>query len=322
MRITVSETSKQIYHKDILRVLENNYSIIGPIWLQHQMDWKNSNYASYKDHDKFLIIIYLIKKTLDFYLKNSIRLSYDQLYSQDSVEIKKFNVIEVAKNNNIPKESARRKIIELEKMGVIKRNKANIIVDRSIHSTIAPMKSLTRTSRFLSLFSNILVEKKILKYQLSSTHLEKIIKKNYSYIWKFYYEMQISMLLSYKNIFNDLEIFHIYGICVVNQHLHTKTHLKNENKFKLNRMEFIKSTYLSEKIQGINAMSLSDITGIPRATVVRKLRILVKKKHLIIDNKKHYRLTGSFVNRLIPLQSTVLTNLANFSTKVFNSPVL
>ena len=322
MEINVSKTSKQIYHKDILRVLENNYSIIGPIWLQHQMDWKNSNYASYKDHDKFLIIIYLIKKTLDFYLKNSIRLSYDQLYSQDSVEIKKFNVIEVAKNNNIPKESARRKIIELEKMGVIKRNKANIIVDRSIHSAIAPMKSLKRTSRFLSLFSNMLVEKKILKYQLSSTHLEKIIKKNYSYIWKFYYEMQISMLLSYKNVFNDLEIFHIYGICVVNQHLHTKTHLKNENKFKLNRMEFIKSTYLSEKIQGINAMSLSDITGIPRATVVRKLRILVKKKYLIIDNKKHYRLTGSFVNRLIPLQSTVLTNLANFSTKVFNSAVL
>ena len=85
----------------------------------------------------------------------------------------------------------------------------------------------------------------------------------------------------------------------------------------MNRIEFIKSTYLSKKIQGINAMSLSDITGIPRATVVRKLRILIEQKYLKVDNKKHYRLTGSFVNRLIPLQSTVLTNLANFSTKVF-----
>ena len=111
MRITVSETSKQIYHKDILRVLENNYSIIGPIWLQHQMDWKNSNYASYKDHDKFLIIIYLIKKTLDVYSKNFVNLSYDQLYSQDSVKVEKFNVIEIARNNNIPKEIP--KVIDL-----------------------------------------------------------------------------------------------------------------------------------------------------------------------------------------------------------------
>ncbi len=69
-------------------------------------------------------------------------------------------------------------------------------------------------------------------------------------------------------------------------------------------------------------MSLSDITGIPRATVVRKLRILVEQKYLKIDNKKHYKLTDSSVNRLIPLQTTVLTNLANFSTKIFNLAVL
>jgi len=322
MEISISKTSKQINRKDILSVLENNYSIIGPLWISHQMDWENSIYASYKDHDKFLIIIYLIKKTLDFYLKNSVKLNYDQLYLQDSVKIKKFNVIEVAKNNNIPKESARRKIIELEKMGAIKRNKANIIVDRSIHPSVAPMKSLKRTSRFLSLFSNMLVEEKILKYQLSSKHLEKIIKKNYSYIWKFYYEMQISMLLTYKNIFNDLEIFHIYGTCVVNQHLHTKIHSKNGNGLQVDRIKFIESTYSNKNVQGINAMSISDITGIPRATVVRKLNILVEKKYLKVDNKKHYKLTGSFVNRLIPLQSTVLANLANFSTKVFNSAVL
>ena len=322
MEIAISKTSKKINREDILSVLENNYSIIGPLWISHQMDWKNSIYESYKDHDKFLIIAYLIKKTLDVNLKNFVNLSYDQLYSQDSVKVEKFNVIEIARNNNIPKESARRKIIELEKMGIIKRNKANIIVDRSIHSAISPMKSLKRTSHFLSLFSNILVEEKILKYQLSSKHLEKIIKKNYSYIWKFYYEMQISMLLTYKNVFNDLESFHIYGICVVNQHLHTKIHSKNGNGFQVNRVKFLESTYSNKNVQGINAMSISDITGIPRATVVRKLRILVKQKYLKVDNKKHYRQTGSFVNRLIPLQTTVLTNLANFSTEVFNSAVL
>ncbi len=51
-------------------------------------------------------------------------------------------------------------------MGTIKRNKANIIVDRSTHPSVAPMKSLKRTSRFLSLFSNILVEDKNFKISI------------------------------------------------------------------------------------------------------------------------------------------------------------
>jgi hypothetical protein len=33
--------------------------------------------------------------------------------------------------------------------------------------------------------------------------------------------------------------------------------------------------------KGVNAMSISDITGIPRPTVVRKLKWLIDKKFLI-----------------------------------------
>ena len=34
-------------------------------------------------------------------------------------------------------------------------------------------------------------------------------------------------------------------------------------------------------------MSISDISGIPRATVIRKLKKLLKKNFLVIDDKKH-----------------------------------
>jgi len=36
---------------------------------------------------------------------------------------------------------------------------------------------------------------------------------------------------------------------------------------------------------GINAMSISEITGIPRPTVVRKLRYLIKNNFLHINEK-------------------------------------
>ena len=101
--------------------------------------------------------------------------------------------------------------------------------------------------------------------------------------------------------------------------------IQKVNKTKMGRMdrnEFIKSLTEDYKMQGLNAMSISDITGIPRATVVRKLRKLVKGNYLSINKRKHYKLTGLFVAKLIPLQSIVLNQLSKFSTSVFNIVLL
>ena len=317
MKVDLPEISKQIYNQDTLDVLINKYSNIGPQWAMHQLAWTSSTYQGFRDHDKFLIIIYLTMKTLDFYSRNFIKLSYEKFYLKNTVEIEKFNVIEISKNINIPKESARRKIAELEKTGVIKRFKKKIVIDRSTFSFIKPINSIKRMSRFLSVFSKMLVEAKILPKSLSSEELEKVIKDNFSYVWKLYYELQIPMMLGYKKFFGDIETFHIFGTCIVNQHLYSQ---KKENI--IGKSEFIKSLYDYDEMPGLNALSISNITGIPRATVVRKLKKLVKVKNLTIDDKKHYRMTGSFVNKLVPIQEVVLTKLSNFSTKVFNLAIL
>ena len=65
--------------RTVLSVIDNKYSTLGPIWVNHQMEWLNGVYGSFKDPDKFLIIIYLIKKTLDFYSRNFAKLPYDQI---------------------------------------------------------------------------------------------------------------------------------------------------------------------------------------------------------------------------------------------------
>ena len=90
----------------------------------------------------------------------------------------------------------------------------------------------------------------------------------------------------------------------------------------MSRDKFLKSLYSDNDIQGLNAMSISDITGIPRATVVRKLKGLVNKNFLLIDEKKHYKLTGNIVSKLTPIQNTVLKRLADFSTRIFNLTIL
>ena len=129
--------------------------------------------------------------------------------------------------------------------------------------------------------------------------------------------MQIPMILNYKKIFIDLETFHIFGSCVVNQHLHTQ----KESELIIGRESYLNSI-ISNKFAGMNAMSISDITNIPRATVIRKLQKLVKNKKLTIDDKKLYKLSGNFVDTIKPAQEIVLNKLADFSTKVFNLVLL
>ena len=54
---------------------------------------------------------------------------------------------------------------------------------------------------------------------------------------------------------------------------------------KSNMNSYRKELMGSDK-RGVNAMSISEITGIPRPTVVRKLKYLIDKKYLHINEKK------------------------------------
>ena len=316
--IKIPDISKEIQKEDLLAILQNKYSLVGPLWVNQQMEWMNGIYASFKNHDKYLIVMYLLKKTLDFYSRNFVKLSYEEFYSRDTVEIEKFNIAEIAEALNIPKETTRRKILELTNIGAIKKIKKKIIIDRSKFYYSKPIDSIKRISRFLSVLAGIANDENILSKGLTSKELELVIKNNFSYVWKIYYELQIPMMVNYKRIFKDLETFHIFGICVVNEHLHARKISEDYT----NRDQFLKSIFTVNKVQGINAMSISDITNIPRATVIRKLKKLVNKKILTIDIKKHYKLTGSFAKKLKPVQKDVFIKLANFSTSVFNLIIL
>ena len=317
MRVKIPDISKQIYKEDVLHTIESRYSIIGPLWVNHQMEWCNRAYSTFKDHDKFLIISYLIKQTLDFYSRNFVKLNYEKFFSKKFLELEKFNVTDVSKNLNIPKETVRRKIIELEKTSVIKKVKKKLIIDKSAFEFVKPINTIVSLSRTLSVISKLLWDEKNLTKKLDSKKLEKVIKNNFSYVWKIWYELQIPMVLGYKEFFNDIECFHIWGTCVVNQHFHAR---KNGID-KMHRLEFI-NFFVEDPKFGLNAMSISDVTGIPRATVIRKLEELVEKNFLLIDTKKHYKLTGSGINKLLPVQKIVLNKLSNFSTKIFNLAIL
>jgi len=316
MDVKIPEISRQIRSEDILEVLEKNFTSIAPVWVPSQMSWLNRVYRTFHDYEKFMIVMHLLLQTFDSYSKNFVKLNYEEYFDQNEVEIKKLNLMELSKALNIPKETTRRKIIELEKSGTIKRINKKFIIDRNTWPSIKPEETLIRMSRFLSTLSKMLFDMGLLSEQISSENIIKISKEYFSFVWKLYYEMQMPMLLAYKEIYGDLESFHVHGICLVNHALNSK---KNDNS-EMSKEFYLEKYFFAHKKDslGINAMSISDITGMPRATVIRKLNKLVKEKFLEVDSKKHYSTTGAHKKEILEVQKNTFYNLSNFASRIYN----
>jgi len=317
MSITLPKISKQILTRDIYYTISKNFTSIQPIWVPIQMRWMNNLYRTFHDYEKFMIIIYLMVKTFDYYSKNFVKLNYDDFFSQNEIEVETLNVMEISNALNIPKETTRRKINELEELGAIKKSNKKIIIDRNTWPSIKPEETLKNISYFLSSLSKMIFKEGFMPEPVDSNQIVKASKDNFSFVWKLYYEMQMPMLLMIKKIYGDLETAHIHGVCLANQAL---------NAQKINTSAMSKAIYLEkyffgdkQEFTGINAMSISDITGIPRGTVIRKLNRLVKEKFLTIDSKKHYSTNkGIHRKKILIAQNNTFINLSKFAARIYN----
>ena len=317
MPITLPKISKQVLSKDIQYTLSKNFTSIQPLWVPIQMRWMNNLYRTFHDYEKFMIIMYLMVKTFDYYWKNFVKLNYEDFFSQNEIEVETLNVMEISNGLNIPKETTRRKINELEELGAIKKSNKKIIIDRDAWPSIKPEETMKNMSYFLSILSKMLFEKGFMSEPVDSNQIVRAAKDNFSFVWKLYYDMQMPMLLMFKKIHGDLETAHVHGVCLSNQAL---------NAQKIDTSVMSKAIYLEkyffgdkQEFSGINAMSISDITGIPRATVIRKLNKLVKEKFLSIDSKKHYSTNkGVHKKELLIVQNNTFINLSKFAARIYN----
>ena len=116
----IPSVSAQIDEKEIFNVISNNFSKLAPTYYHLVSNWLIRAYSVHKDIDKYIIVIYLINKDLIVFRRNGLIVNYETFYRDRSIEIEKVNLSEISKDLEIPKESVRRKILELEKTGVIK----------------------------------------------------------------------------------------------------------------------------------------------------------------------------------------------------------
>ena len=306
--------SSQIDEDKIFKIINKNFSKIAPFYYHLITSWLIRSYNVFQDIDKFVILIYFINKDLIFFRKNGLVINYDTFYNDKSIEIPKINISDISNDLKIPKESVRRKLQELEKKGIIKKTGKKIFVDRSAFTTAKAEQTLKELSILISKFNEILVEEKVTNIIFNTNEISESIKTNFSFCWYQFYKFLFIFTTRWRNNVTDLETLAIGFVVLLNTIDNKSFRVKD-----LNRKKYFKLSQGSDDI-GVNAMSLSDITGIPRPTVVRKLKYLIKNNFLHINEKKLITLniTGASLKKTNELQDLNMKNLSNFLYRVFN----
>ena len=305
--------SAQIDENKIHKIIQENFATLAPSFFTLTSNWFVRAYEHFKDIDKFVIVIYLINQDLIFFRQNGVKIDYDTFYKDKTIEINKINISDISKDLKVPKESIRRKILELEKKGVIKRTGKKIFVVRDTLYKARTTDTLTEVATILHEFNKILKQEKLSTEVYSIDQIIKAMKENFSFCWYQFNKFWFIYLDRWRSELKDLEILAIGMVVVINA-------VKNKNFFPKKGLKSYRKELMGSDARGVNAMSISEITGIPRPTVVRKLKYLIDKKFLHINEKKliTFNAKDSAFQKTSKMINQNMLSLSNFIYRVFN----
>ena len=306
----------KIYEKNIYDTYCDNYDSIHYLFVEFQFSWLQQAYKALKDIDKYYILIYLYKENFTELNEIFKVKSYEEFYFNPRFELDKINIIQIAKKLRLSKETTRRKILELEEDGILIKNKKSIAVTLKAGLLQKPVNTINSFSKILQYVSWLLYkEKKVGKYYEKDFFIKKI-KQRFTQILAIFLEYQIEYLLTRKTLVNnDIEMWFIYGSVLYNQIMYLK---KSEVKNHYQKQWIEEVLNIGDK-KGVNAMTISDLTGIPRPTVIRKLKVLLKQKNIYKDpNNLYYISKGKLLTELNKQRLINIKNLSAIISRINN----
>ena len=242
-------------------------------------------------------------------------LSFEKFwYNHNEANIEKSTIMEIAKKINLPKETTRRKLAELIKKKILGKTKKNIV--------------WLPTDEYKKTYNNIVEDEikqlaKLTKYVTDKVDFnfstEEIIseyKEKFSFYWFHYLDLQLKWMRLWKSQMKDLEIVMIF------MQIATLLSSRAGEEVSHNKLFSEPDIVLKPHVQNINvsisATSLSDITGIPRATCIRKLNQMASRKMITQDkNSKRYYIVPEVLNKSLVSKDLTTQVTALFSEYYF-----
>ncbi len=316
------ERSEGFDYSEVHKVLSQNSNEILGQWLKFQQAWNDNAYKTFKDFDTYLILIYLARKVFSNYADKFTYFSMEEFYSIKEVMIEKINLIEISKDLGVPKETIRRKINFLKENSAIYRKGKKIYVNMDKVQYQKPITSIKNISIFLSKISTILSKQDWFGKKIEDEVIEEFIKKYFTICWFQFFRLQIPYIARHRKTFGDIESWRVWGSIGITNYLSLQKEISNKIISNADDHEDLFFKIIKHVPEtGINASSISDISGIPRATVTRKLKHLVKKNYVSKNSKLQYSLNP----KILKLDKNISRDyhetqksVSVFATKIFD----
>ena len=280
--------------ESVYDVLSKNSNETVTYWFKLQQAWCNNAYNTFKDYDSYLILVYLVNTVFQKYSDRFQFLSFEEFYAKNELVIDKINLIEISKELNIPKETIRRKVNFLQNQNIIFRKGKSIFFSNAINRMQRPANSKKMMANFLEKTSLILTKETWFGKSYSKEEIEAFIDQYFTICWQHWFRLQIPFLVRHRSFFGDLETWNVWGAIGISQFTDYSKQIKEKV---VEDPRTYADLYLHllrhNPRNGINASSISEISNIPRATVIRKLKYLLKQKLVSKNRKLEYMLLPS-----------------------------
>ena len=287
----------------IKKIYKENFTELQNIFNKFQSFFLNDLYERYdKDLDCAIISLYYEKNLHQTILRSrdynfDFDLSFNKFWdNHSSTKQDLFKIINISKSTGLPKETVRRKVKILLDNKVLELDKKKIFwkpqQDKEFYTKTIDkhLDVLLKFSSSISKFLNQSFDIKITK--------EKILK-NFSFYRFHYLNAQLKFLKIWQLKFKDLELLMLYLECEIQSNL-----------------------FINNKVSKpfLSATTVSNITGLPKSTVIRKLsklsRMKIIKKELLSDKYKK-KTEGFFFNNNFNLNNISNEAVDNFSEFYF-----
>lgn len=315
---TLPSISEALDEKKVTSAINKKFNNFVPVFYKFVSEWIINAYSNFKDIEMYMILIYLVNNDFKFYRKNGIQLDYNTFYKDKTLEINEIKIIEISKDIQIPRESVRRKIIHLEKIGVIKRTRKKIFIDRTAYETVRPISALKNISYLTSISSKILKQENKIPNSFSPKEISDTIKNNFTFCWYEFYKFIFSYYFRWRKELGDLETLCIAILIISNASSNKDLIIQD-----IDIESWREKISYADKI-GLNSMSISDITGIPRPTVVRKVNSLIKKGYVKVDQKKliSINIEKKVFSKTQKIQEQTIKEISELIYKILNKTTI
>ena len=297
----MEQLSAKIIEDNILK----NYIEYQYLFVEFQSNFLTGLHSRYQSVENGNLVLYFAKQTHQEILRQKdydleFNISHEKFWENHGViNPRKISLTQIAESTLLPKETTRRKVLQLTKQKVLNKKNKNIgwLPNEQYKKSynLVVEKEIQDVAKLINFVCNKL------NHPISNETIIKELKEKFSFYWFHYLRTQLEYLRLWNEQLNDLELGLIF--------------LQVENLFvsKAKRRNiFHKDTYQDPSLfkefvnASISATSISEVTKIPRATCVRKLEFLVKLKVVSKDkiSKRYYCIPETISENLVSRKIT------------------